>query len=115
MAMNEIMDRKILLEGELNRYLKLLLQYEHPERVLVFGSLATGEVHPWSDIDLVIIKNTRLPFLHRLRRIRQLLKPIVATDILVYTPDEFRQLQVERPFFQQEILQKSIVIYERKR
>ena len=102
-----------ILTQELERYLRLLIAHEQPDRVIVFGSLARGEVHPWSDIDLVIVKPTSLPFWKRLRRVRQLLKPQVGTDILYYTPQEFEEMQRERSFFREEIAGRRRVVYER--
>jgi predicted nucleotidyltransferase len=115
MESSPTLERKRLLQSELARYLRVLTQYEKPEQILVFGSLVTGEIHSWSDIDLIIVKETDLPFFQRLREIRKLIQPKVGTDILVYTPEEFEQLSRERPFFQQEILAKSVTIYERER
>ena len=103
------LERKQLLEQELKRYLSLLTGHDQPERVILFG----GNVRPESDIDLVIIKQTELPFWKRLREMRRLLQPRVGTDILVYTPNEFDQLSRERPFFRDEILGKGRVVYER--
>lgn len=108
-------ERKRLLEQELARYLSLLVGQAEPERVIVFGSMASGEVQPWSDIDLVVVKRTSRSFLQRLREVRELLHPRVGTDLLVYTPEEFEQLCRERLFFQQEILGRGRVLYERKR
>lgn len=108
-------ERKQLLEQELARYLQLLIEHDDPEQIIVFGSLATGQAHEWSDIDLVIVKETELSFWQRLRETRRLLQPIVGTDILIYTPDEFEQLSSERPFFREEILAKGSVVYERSR
>jgi uncharacterized protein len=111
----QVLERKQLLEQELKRYLGLLTLHDQPDQVILFGSLVTGEIHPASDIDLVIVKETRVPFWQRLRETRRLLQPRVGTDILVYTPNEFEQLQRERPFFRDEILSKGKVIYERGR
>ncbi len=108
-------EREQLLNQELDRYLALLIEHDEPERIIVFGSLATGDIHSWSDIDLVIVKQTSLPFLERLHEVRRLLRPRVGTDILVYTPEEFEQLSQRRLFFQEEILDKGIVVYERNR
>jgi predicted nucleotidyltransferase len=105
--------RKELLEHELERYVKILAKEENPDQVIVFGSLATGQVHEWSDIDLVIVNQTRLPFLDRLCKAQGLLEPQVGTDILYYTPEEFAKLCQERLFFQEEIIQKGKVVYER--
>ena len=106
-------ERKKLLNQELDRYLSLLTEHDDPERIIVFGSLATGDIHSWSDIDLVIVKQTNLPFLKRLHEMRQLLRPKVGTDILVYTPEEFERLSRERAFVRNEIVHKGKVIYER--
>ncbi|MFQ6078846.1 MAG: nucleotidyltransferase domain-containing protein, partial [Thermodesulfobacteriota bacterium] len=70
---------------------------------------------PWSDIDLVIVKDTRKRFLDRIKEVLALLQPEVGVDILVYTPQEFQALAARRPFFQQEIQSKGKVVYERDR
>jgi len=106
-------ERKQRLEQEVARYVRLLTEHGDPERVIVFGSLATDQVHAWSDIDLVIVQRTDLAFFQRLRQARRLLQPQVGTDILVYTPEEFEQLCGERAFFQEEILDRGVVVYER--
>jgi hypothetical protein len=56
-------------------------------------------VHEWSDIDLVVVQETQLPFIKRTRAIRQIIQPQVAIEILCYTPDEFARLCAERLFF----------------
>jgi hypothetical protein len=71
-----------------------------------------GQVHEWSDIDLVVIEQTQLPFFQRIKKIRKLIKPKVGMDIMVYTPDEFDQLCIDRPFFREEIVAKGKIVYE---
>lgn len=106
-------ERKQRLEKELTRFVQLLTEHNDPERIIVFGSLASGEIHAWSDIDLVIIEETDQSFLQRSRTVRRLLQPAVGADILVYTPEEFERMRQERPFVQDEILAKGVVVYER--
>jgi predicted nucleotidyltransferase len=115
MGILKITEREKLLRQELKRYLNLLIEHENPEKIILFGSMATGVIHEWSDIDLVIIKETDLPFLRRLDEVYQLLHPRVGTDIIVYTPDEFKSMSEERIFIRDEILGKGVVIYERDR
>ena len=104
--------RKELLDAELARYVRLLTEHGNPEKVILFGTLAEGRVHEWSDIDLVVVEQTHLPFLQRLRKVRKLLRPEVGVDIMVYTPGEFDRLCAERPFFREEIIGKGRVVYE---
>ncbi|MFN3742678.1 MAG: nucleotidyltransferase domain-containing protein [Anaerolineales bacterium] len=106
--------RRALLEAELERCVQVLRTHYAPQRILLFGSLASGNVEEWSDIDLVIIKETERKFLDRTCEVMELLKPQVGVDILVYTPEEFAQLSQDRPFVRREIVEKGKVLYERE-
>ncbi len=105
--------RRELLERELNRWLPLLIAHEQPDKIILFGSYCAGEIGEWSDLDMVIVKETDAPFLDRTRQILALLRPRVGLDVLVYTPEEFEQLSRERAFLREEITVKGQVIYER--
>lgn len=107
--------RKAAIEDELKRFVSILIEDENPEKIIVFGSAATGPIHEWSDIDLIIVKQTDLPFYQRLHSIRALLQPKIGVDILCYTPEEFEYLIQNRLFFQQEVLSKGKVLYERRK
>jgi len=107
--------RRCELEGELHRWVGLLRRRYHPDRIILFGSLAQGRVWDWSDVDLVVVKQTALPFLDRVDEVLRLLQPRVGLDVLVYTPEEFERLSRERPFFREEILAKGKTLYERNR
>ena len=103
------------LEKELDRYVRILIEHYHPERILIFGSVASGDATEESDIDMIVIKSTSKPFLKRIEEVIKLLKPRVALDILVYTPEEFETLSKNRLFFQKEILPKAREIYNARR
>lgn len=109
----EVEARRALLEHELARWLPLLIAHEQPERIILFGSYAQGEVDEWSDIDLALIREDDAPFLERTRRVLALLQPRVGLDVLVYTPQEFAALSRSRAFVRQEIVGKGRVVYER--
>lgn len=108
-------ERKKLLKQEMDRCLSLLRELGTAEKVILFGTLAKGSVHEWSDIDLVIVERTQLPFFQRIKKVRKLLQPKVGMDIMVYTPEEFAQLCADRPFFREEIIGKGEILYERTR
>ena len=108
-----IAQRRALLEAELARYVQLLREHYAPQLILLFGSLAAGETKAWSDIDLVVVKETDKRFLDRTREVLQLLRPQVGVDILVYTQAEFAELARQRAFVRDEIVGKGRVLYER--
>ena len=112
LELNQVSDRQQLLLAELNRYVDLLRDFYHPQSIILFGSMVSGTTHEWSDLDLVIVKETTQRFLDRTKEVIQLLQPRVGIDILVYTPVEFENLCKERAFFREAILGKGKILYE---
>jgi len=109
-----ITQRKEALEKELNRIVATLVEKYKPEKIILFGSLATGRMHEWSDIDLLIIKETDKRPLDRATDIMAMLNyPRIAMDIFVYTPQELNYLMKHGSQFTAEILEQGKVLYER--
>lgn len=103
------------LTAELNRFIQIVVEQMQPERIVVFGSYATGNVHEWSDLDIVVVVDTDLPFFKRLKQIYMQVEPQVGMDIVVYTPTEWEHLQISRMFVREVIAKKGKVVYERGR
>lgn len=83
------------------------------QRAILFGSFARGDQTSRSDIDLILIQKTSQPFLQRYEPILFELNKAIqghAVDILIYTPQEFLEIQ-HRPFIRQ-ALAEGIVLYE---
>lgn len=108
-----IEQRKKLLEEELGRIVDILRREYDPEKIILFGSLAKGDIHEWSDIDLLIVKKTRKRPLERIMEVSHLINPRAGIDLFVYTPDEFNTLLKERFSFLTEIVKKGKVLYEK--
>jgi len=92
---------------------RIVARYE-PQKVILFGSCASGELDEDSDIDLLIIKETSERFVDRLDRVRQTAAgthPHVPFEPIVLTPGEVEQgLKSGDPFIQG-ILRKGEVLY----
>ena len=78
----------------------------HPERIILFGSLARGEANEDSDIDLLVVVTEEFEGRsrwHELEKIRNLLASFpMAKDILLYSRDEvarWRHRRGDRPDF----------------
>jgi predicted nucleotidyltransferase len=85
-----------------------------PERVILFGSWARGEQDEYSDLDLVIIKNTDKRFLERLIEVSEIIgSDIDKVDVLVYTPEEWERMVEWGNPFAEEVLKQGRVIYEK--
>ena len=62
-----------------------------PEKIILFGSYADGSSRPDSDIDLLIIKQTRDRFIDRWISVRRILSDknrSIGLETLVLTPEE---------------------------
>jgi len=96
------------------RIVPIIIDKYQPEKIILFGSLATGEVNEWSDIDLAIVKDVDEHFWMRPLGVKKILDSNLATDVFIYRPAEFEKMQRERHYFViDEILAKGKVLYER--
>jgi predicted nucleotidyltransferase len=115
--MNPVAEQRALrLEQELHRMSEILIREYAPEKLILFGSVAQGDIHEWSDLDLVVVKKTDKPLLERTEEVLRLIRPKVGLDVLVYTPAELDSLVDERRVFVlDEIIYKGAVAYERRK
>ncbi len=85
-----------------------------PEKVILFGSLARGEVKNDSDIDLLIIKKSdkKRPF-----RVKDVfaairgLKRSFSLDAIVYTPEELEKRVFLGDYFISRVLAEGKILY----
>ncbi len=89
--------RRKKMEEELARAVEALREMG-AEKVILIGSMAGEEVNPFGDIDLVAVMRTDKRFLDRLEEAYARIRPRIAMDILVYTPEEFEELRDSSPF-----------------
>lgn len=106
--------RREALLAALQKMLPVIISKYAPDKIVLFGSLATSRVHEGSDIDLLIVKDTSKRFLDRQMDVMRIADPQVATDFFVYTPEELAHGVKAKPhFFQDEVLAKGQVLYEK--
>jgi len=86
-----------------------------PLKVILFGSYAYGKPNKDSDLDLFIIKNTKLPASKRYALVSSALNPrIMGMDFIVRTPKEIENRLSGFDPFLEEVLSKGKVLYEKK-
>ncbi|MGC8873284.1 MAG: nucleotidyltransferase domain-containing protein [Chloroflexia bacterium] len=94
------------LREELER-LKCALREIGAREVCLFGSGARGKSHWGSELDLLVVLDTELPFVDRLSLLYLALLPRMPVDILAYTPEEFTVLRESNPLVRS-VCQKGI-------
>jgi predicted nucleotidyltransferase len=100
-------------DQEVQSIVQQLLHLYRPQKVVLFGSLVKGEIGPGTDIDLFIVKSD-VPELgvDRIRELDALVRYRLATDFVVYTPEEVKQrLSLGDPFVKI-ILEEGRVLYD---
>jgi len=103
-------------ESQIERIVARLRQAYDPDKIILFGSCARGDFDEDSDIDLLIVKETSLRPLERMREVYRLVYSphhYLALDPLVFTPAELsRKLEAQDSLIQ-EIIREGKVLYER--
>ncbi len=104
---------KSQFDKEIHNIVEQLIRLYKPEKVVLFGSLAQGQIHQGTDIDLFIIKSD-VPELgvDRIRQLDELIKYKLATDFIVYRPQEFEHRLKSGDPFVKSILEQGKVLYE---
>ena len=103
-----VQEHKRRLEGELQVFVDRWSRDPSIKKIILFGSVARGNVHRGSDLDLIIIQETDKKFLPRLEPFYRDAR--IAMDILVYTPEEFAAMR--EGVFLRNALRDGVVIYE---
>ena len=100
------------LHEELNRIKSKLIEMG-AHKIILFGSAAREELGLMSDIDLIVVIDSKKVFIERLAYFYQKIQPMDA-DLLIYTPREFNQM-VDDNLFIQHVLKQGKTIFERSK
>jgi len=101
-------------QARLNKVARRIVEKFNPERVVLFGSHAYGKPTIDSDVDLLVVMNTRQHAHKQQIEISRALSPHpFGMDIVVCTPQELARRIKLGDFFLQEITRRGQVLYER--
>lgn len=80
-------------------------------KILLFGSLARGELSLFSDIDLLVLFDDERPAGELTREVYRRIRSSEAVDVLAYGRRSWERIK-DRPFFRH-VLSYAKVLYER--
>ena len=93
---------------------KIISNYD-PDKIILFGSYARENFNDDSDLDLIIIKNSKLPRHKRGLEVRRLFYVLtIPMDLKIYTPIEYDQELQNKYSFLYSVIKDSKILYERK-
>ena len=99
---------------EIDQVVKELVSYG-PEKIILFGSAARGDMDEYSDLDVLVVKRTEVRFLERLVEAASYITLRRHVDVFVYTPEEFRDMVEDGNPFIESALRGGRIVYEKAR
>ena len=106
------MTGRTLSQDTLNDIIRRVVEVAEPERIILFGSAARGEMNRHSDVDLLVVKDG--PDLRRLtaRIYRRLYGVGAAVDIVMVTPQDVERYRDSHALVIKPALREGTVMYE---
>lgn len=105
----------IATQQKIKKVTEKIVQEYKPERIILFGSYAWGKPHADSDVDLLVVKETRQSTFRVAQEIDASIFPRdFAMDFIVYTPSRLmKRFRLGDPFIKK-ILTEGITLYEKE-
>ena len=104
------------VDDAFNEIVERIVDRYQPEKIILFGSHAYGRPDADSDLDLLIVKQTKEHPIDRRVQVRTILRSIkagLAISPIVVTRDEIEGRLALGDQFAQEIIDRGLVLYER--
>jgi predicted nucleotidyltransferase len=102
---------KQLNQDILNEIIGRIVEVAQPEKIILFGSAAQGEVKPDSDIDLLVIKSD----VHRRRLTQAIYMNLVGVghpvDVVVVTPEDVERFKDSFALVIEPAIREGKVVY----
>jgi len=98
-------------QAVLDEIIRRIVEVAQPEKIIMFGSAARGEMGPHSDVDLLVIKSGA----HRRRLAQEIYMNMMgagqAVDVIVVTPEDIERYKDSFALVIEPALREGKVIY----
>ena len=96
----------------LEEIVRRVVEVARPERIILFGSAARGQMGPHSDVDLLVIANVEDRSAVTARIYGRLRGEHAAVDVIVVTPDDVARYGDSHALVIKPALREGRVVYE---
>ncbi len=101
----------VQIQAQIDSITSQLIQKYKPVKIILFGSGATGQMGPDSDLDFFIVKDDKKDAYHRMVEVSGLVEKDIAADFIIYTPQELAErLRLGDPFIKS-IVSEGKILY----
>jgi uncharacterized protein len=102
-----------LNQKSLDEIIRRIVEVAAPDRILLFGSAARGEMGPYSDLDLLVIKSGDYNSIEMAQQIHGNMWGVdYAVDIIVVTPENIKRYGNSIGLVYRPALREGRVIYD---
>ena len=99
------------ISRQIQKIVRAIVKGYQPEKVILYGSSAFGKMTPDSDVDFLVIKETKKNPWVRLLEVDRYIDHAVPIDVLVYTPHEIEKRLSYGDYFIEDIMKTGKVLY----
>ena len=101
-----------ITQSTLDDIVSRIVEVAQPEKIILFGSAARGEMGPHSDLDLLIIKSGAHRGELSDRIVRALYGVNAAVDLVVATPEDIERYKDSHALVYKPAIREGLVLYE---
>jgi len=102
------------MKEPLKEIIKRIVEEADPDKIILFGSRAKWDNKNWSDYDICVLKSDIVKRNDLEKRIYLKLFGVgVPVDIIVETPERFKELKVNKFLIYREIAKYGRTVYEK--
>lgn len=91
---------------------RMIAEQFKPQKIILFGTYARGNPRPESDVDLLIIMNTKSKERDKSLEIRRFLGVMFGLDLIVHTPKTLAHRLALGDSFLQDVVKEGKILYE---
>ncbi len=106
------MSEQVLDQAVLDEIIRRIVAVTQPEKIILFGSAARGEMGRHSDVDLLVVKDGGDRRCTASRIYRHLHGVGAAVDVIVVTPDDVERYRDSHALIIKPALREGRVVYE---
>jgi predicted nucleotidyltransferase len=103
------------MQNVLNDAIDIIVKNFAPDKIILFGSRATGIVNQDSDYDLCILKSD---LQHKRKTAQDVYKALIglqfSVDVIVETPEKFAELKTNPFLIYGKIAENGEILYEKQ-
>jgi predicted nucleotidyltransferase len=111
----KVAEQRLIEQETIQKIISIIVKEISPEKIILFGSRAKGNMHKDSDYDICVLKTG----IENIRKVKHklyydLYDAKEAIDLVVNTPEKFEILKEDKYLVYKNIYQDGVILYERR-